>query len=97
MQQAWQTLVAGALWGAGSWAALLDQPLARSSRGVANAAGETASSSAAVRVRLLDQLTLLLLMLMLQELPEDYNCPICGATKDKFESRVKVCGIACVL
>jgi rubredoxin len=25
-----------------------------------------------------------------QELPEDYNCPICGATKDKFESRVKV-------
>lgn len=25
-----------------------------------------------------------------QELPEDYICPICGATKDRFESRVKV-------
>lgn len=25
-----------------------------------------------------------------QDLPDDYNCPICGAPKDKFESRVKV-------
>jgi rubredoxin len=25
-----------------------------------------------------------------QDLPEDYNCPICGAPKDRFESRVKV-------
>jgi hypothetical protein len=26
----------------------------------------------------------------LQDLPEDYTCPICGAPKTKFESRVKV-------
>jgi hypothetical protein len=26
----------------------------------------------------------------MQDLPEDYNCPICGAEKAKFESRVKV-------
>ena len=26
----------------------------------------------------------------LQDLPEDYVCPICGAPKSKFESRVKV-------
>lgn len=25
-----------------------------------------------------------------QDLPEDYTCPICGASKDRFESRVKV-------
>jgi hypothetical protein len=37
---------------------------------------------------------MLLLLLLLQELPEDYNCPICGATKEKFESRVKVRGSA---
>ena len=29
-------------------------------------------------------------VVVLQELPEDYICPICGASKDKFESRVKV-------
>ncbi|KAF6250710.1 hypothetical protein COO60DRAFT_1622804 [Scenedesmus sp. NREL 46B-D3] len=27
---------------------------------------------------------------LFQDLPEDYNCPICGAEKAKFESRVKV-------
>lgn len=25
-----------------------------------------------------------------QDLPQDYSCPICGAPKEKFESRVKV-------
>lgn len=28
--------------------------------------------------------------LLQQDLPEDYVCPICGAGKSKFESRVKV-------
>jgi len=27
---------------------------------------------------------------LFQDLPEDYVCPICGAPKSKFESRVKV-------
>ena len=26
---------------------------------------------------------------MLQGLPEDWNCPICGAEKDKFQSKAK--------
>lgn len=28
--------------------------------------------------------------MLFQDLPDDYACPICGAAKGKFESRVKV-------